>query len=169
MTRAPNAVVVRDATAEDWPAIWAFLRDIVESGETFTWDRTTDEPTARSKWLHHPPGVTLVAVDEVGTVLGTAEIHPNYEGGGRHVANAGFMVDPRHGGRGVGRTLGEQVIDRARRDGYEAMVFNAVVETNANAVTLWQSLGFDVLATIPRAFAHPTQGKVGILVMHRDL
>ena len=93
------------------------------------------------QWLHDPPGVTLVAVDEVGTVLGTAEIHPNYGGGGRHVANAGFMVDPPHGGRGVGRALGEQVIDRARRDGYEAMVFNAVVETNVNAVTLWRSLG----------------------------
>ena len=53
------------------------------------------------------------------------------------------------------------MIERARRDGYEAMVFNAVVETNANAVALWRSLGFDVLATIPRAFDHPTQGKVG--------
>lgn len=169
MTSTAQGVVVRDAAAEDWPAIWAFLRVIVESGETFTWDRTTDESTARRWWMHDPPGVTLVAVDDAETVLGTAEIHPNYGGGGRHVANAGFMVNPAHSGRGIGRTLGEHVIDRARRDGYEAMVFNAVVETNANAVALWQSLGFQVLATIPRAFAHPTKGKVALLVMHREL
>ena len=169
MTGTAHGVVVRDATGQDWPGIWTFLRTIVESGETFTWDRTTDEATARRRWMHDPPGVTLVAVDAADTVLGTAEIHPNYGGAGGHVANAGFMVNPAYGGRGVGRALGEQVVDRARRDGYEAMVFNAVVETNANAVALWKSLGFEVLATIPRAFAHPTRGKVGLLVMHREL
>jgi ribosomal protein S18 acetylase RimI-like enzyme len=160
---------VRDAAADDWPAIWAFLRHIIGAGETFTWDRDTDEPTARRMWMHEPPGATLVAVDGSGAVLGTAEVHPNYSGAGRHVANAGFMVDPAHGGRGVGRALAEAVIERAGRDGYEAMVFNAVVETNANAVALWRSLGFDVLATIPRGFNHPTEGKVGLLVMHREL
>jgi GNAT superfamily N-acetyltransferase len=162
-------VLIRDARPDDWTGIWPFLRVVISAGETFTWDRDTDEPTARRLWMHEPPGVTLVAADSDGTVLGTAEIHPNYGGAGRHVANAGFIVDPAHGGRGVGRALGEHVVERARSDGYEAMVFNAVVETNANAVALWRSLGFDVLATIPRAFDHPTQGKVGLLVMHRSL
>jgi ribosomal protein S18 acetylase RimI-like enzyme len=162
-------VNVRDAIADDWPAIWPFLRDVIAAGETFCWDRDTDEPTAREMWMHEPPGVNLVAVNNDGNVLGTAEIHRNHGGGGRHVANAGFIVDPAHGGRGVGRALGEHVIERARRDGFEAMVFNAVVETNTNAVALWRSLGFDVLATIPRAFDHPLHGKVGLLVMHRTL
>jgi ribosomal protein S18 acetylase RimI-like enzyme len=49
------------------------------------------------------------------------------------------------------------------------MVFNAVVETNTGAVALWRSLGFEVLATIPEAFAHPTAGYVGLHVMHRRL
>jgi GNAT superfamily N-acetyltransferase len=162
-------VHIRTAHDDDWAAIWPFLTVVVSAGETFTWDRDTDEPTARRRWMHDPPGVTLVAADEDGTVVGTAEIHPNYGGAGRHVANAGFIVDPAHGGRGVGRALGEAVVARARRDGYEAMVFNAVVETNANAVALWRSLGFEVLATIPRAFDHPRHGRVGLLVMHREL
>jgi GNAT superfamily N-acetyltransferase len=162
-------VLIRDALPGDWVTIWPFLRVVISAGETFTWDRDTDEPTARRLWMREPPGVTLVAADSDGTVLGTAEMHPNYGGAGGHVANAGFIVDPAHGGRGVGRALGEHVVERARRDGYEAMVFNAVVETNANAVALWRSLGFDVLATIPRAFDHPTRGKVGLLVMHRLL
>ena len=169
MTGETGGVLVRDAEADDWPAIWAFLRVVISAGETFTWDRATDEQTARGMWMHEPPGVTLVAVDDDGAVVGTAEIHPNHGGGGRHVANAGFIVDPAHGGRGVGRALGEHAIARAGRDGYAAMVFNAVVESNANAVALWRSLGFDVLATIPHAFDHPTKGMVGLLVMHREL
>jgi len=110
-----------------------------------------------------------VAVDADGTVLGTAETHPNQGGPGGHVANAGFMVDPDHAGRGVGRALATHVLEQARADGYRAMVFNAVVETNTGAVALWRSLAFEVLATIPEAFAHPTAGYVGLHVMHRRL
>jgi ribosomal protein S18 acetylase RimI-like enzyme len=49
------------------------------------------------------------------------------------------------------------------------MQFNAVVETNVAAVALWRSLGFEVLATVPEAFRHPTGGLVGLHVMHRRL
>jgi|GEM_PF-4279412 len=77
------------------------------------------------------------------------------------------MVDPAHAGRGVGRALAVHVIDLARDAGYRAMQFNAVVETNHVAVHLWQSLGFEILATIPESFDHPAHGLVGMHVMHR--
>jgi L-amino acid N-acyltransferase YncA len=160
---------VREATAGDWPAIWPFLRRIIAAGETYCWDPETGEEQARDKWFPGPPGRTVVAVDDEGRVVGTAETHPNQGGPGAHVANAGFMVDPDHAGRGVGRALAAHVLDQARADGYRAMVFNAVVETNANALVLWRSLGFEVLATIPEAFDHPTAGLVGLCVMHRRL
>jgi hypothetical protein len=46
---------------------------------------------------------------------------------------------------------------------------NAVVESNHVAVGLWQSLGFEVVGTVPEAFEHPTLGRVGLHVMHRRL
>jgi GNAT superfamily N-acetyltransferase len=79
------------------------------------------------------------------------------------------MVDPAHAGKGVGRALGAAVLDRARADGYRAMQFNAVVETNTRAVAVWRSFGFEVIGTVPAAFHHPIHGYVGLHVMHRIL
>ncbi len=162
-------MLIRDATPEDWPAIWAIMRPIVAAGETFTWDRDVTEERARAMWLHEPPGRTFVAVDDDGTIAGTAETHRNQGGPGAHVANAGFMVGASHSGRGAGRALAAHAIDQARADGYRAMQFNAVAETNTRAVGLWRSLGFEVLATIPEGFHHPAKGYVGLLVMYRRL
>jgi L-amino acid N-acyltransferase YncA len=114
------------------------------------------------------PWVVLVAEQE-GRILGTARYGPNWPGRGSHVANASFVVDPQVGGRGVGRALAERVLADATTDGYCAMQFNAVVETNAGAIALWQSLGFAILATVPDAFDHPTHGLVGLHIMHRPL
>ena len=160
---------IREATDQDWPAIWPFLHEIVAAGETYTYDRDLSSDAGRSIWLLEPPGRTVVALDDDGTVLGTAKMNPNQAGGGSHIASASFMVDPAHAGRGVGRALGEHVLDWARAEGYRAMQFNAVVETNTAAVALWRSLGFEVLGTLPEGFHHPRHGYVGLHVMHRRL
>ena len=160
---------IRPAEAEDWPQIWPFLHDIVAAGETYTWPRDVTEDRARDMWMATaPPARTIVAVEGT-TVLGTAKMGPNHMGPAAHIANASFMVHPDHGGRGVGRALGEHVLDQARADGYRAMQFNAVVETNAAAVGLWRSLGFDVIATLPEGFDHATKGFVGLHIMYRKL
>jgi L-amino acid N-acyltransferase YncA len=166
------AVQIRDATFDDWPAIWAFMEPIAAAGETFSWDRDIAEEEARDgwfRWLNRRAGFTVVAVDDGGTVLGTAESGPNHGGPAAHVASASFMVDARHAGHGVGRALGEYVLDRARSEGFRAMQFNAVVETNTRAVALWQSLGFEILTTVPEGFNHPVTGFTGLHIMYRRL
>ena len=162
-------MLIRDATAEDWPAIWPFLREILAAGETFTLERDIGEEEARAVWMLEPPGRTVVAVDADGGVLGSAKMNPNQRGPGSHIASASYMVDPAHAGRGIGRALGEETLEWARREGYRAMQFNAVVETNTRAVALWRSLGFEILGTLPEGFHHPTEGYVGLHIMHRRL
>ena len=165
--RTPAPVLVRDATEADWPAIWLFLRQVMAAGETYTWPRDVTEDAARADWFPHP-GRTVVAVLD-GTVVGTAQTHPNQPGAGAHVANASFVVDPAHGGRGIGRALAESVLATAAADGYRAMQFNAVVATNTAAIALWRSLGFAVVGRVPAAFDSPRHGPVDLLVMHRLL
>jgi L-amino acid N-acyltransferase YncA len=162
-------VTIRDAQPEDWQAIWPFFRRIVAAGETYAYERDMTEPEGRRMWMIGSPGRTVVAIDGAGTVAGSANMYANRGGPGSHVASASFMVDPDRAGQGVGRALGEHVIDWARVSGFRAIQFNAVVETNEAAVALWRSLGFAILATVPEAFDHPRHGYVGLLIMHRFL
>ena len=163
-------MLIREATEADWPAIWPFLHTIVAAGETYTYPRDLGEEQAHSIWMLSAPGRTVVALDEAtGAVLGSAKMNPNHMGPASHVAGASFMVDPACTGRGVGRALGEHVLAWARAEGYRAMQFNAVVETNTGAVALWKSLGFEVMTTLPEAFQHPTLGYVGLHIMYQQL
>jgi L-amino acid N-acyltransferase YncA len=161
-------MLIKPAEPADWARIWPFFERIVADGETYAYPTDLTEATAASWWMEEPPGVTVVAVDG-DVVLGSAKTGPNRPGRGAHVATASFMVDPAHQGRGVGRALGAHVLDRARAAGYRAMQFNAVVETNTAAVTLWRSLGFAVIGTVPEAFDHPRHGLVGLHVMWQRL
>lgn len=161
---------IRDAQVSDWPEMWQFMQPIVAAGETYPYERDSSEADVRDFWMNDtPPGGTLVAVNDAGTITGTAEIHPNLPGQGAHIANAGFMVNSQYTGQGVGRALGEAVLKRAREEGYHAMQFNAVVETNTHAVKLWHSLGFRTLTISPETFNHPTHGLVGLHIMYQEL
>jgi L-amino acid N-acyltransferase YncA len=161
-------VRIRDYIDSDWPFVWPIFREIVTAGETYAYDPDLSSEQAREAWVEAPPGHTVVAC--VGSrVIGTAKMGPNRPGRGAHVATASFMVAGDARGRGVGRALGEYAISWAQAQGYAAMQFNAVVETNHAAVRLWQELGFQIIGTVPEAFAHPTLGRVGLHIMHRRL
>jgi GNAT superfamily N-acetyltransferase len=158
-------VIIRTATAEDWPRIWPFFREIVAAGETYAYPEDLTEETARPLWMD---GHVVVA-EEDGVILGSAKMGPNRPGRGAHVSTASFMVDPAAQGRGVGRALGEYAVEWARSAGYHGMQFNAVVETNTNAVALWQALGFQILTTVPEAFESRRHGRVGLHIMYQKL
>ncbi|MGD0608413.1 MAG: N-acetyltransferase [Streptosporangiaceae bacterium] len=165
-------MLIRDATLDDWPRIWPFMRQIIAAGETYSWDRGIAEDDARDRWfrwLRDQHGCTVVAVAADGAIMGTAEAGPNHGGPAAHLASASFMVDPGYARQGVGRALGQHVLEWAQVNGYRAIVFNAVVQTNLAAVTLWRELGFEVLATIPEGFLHPVHGYVGLHIMYRRL
>ena len=162
-------LTVRTAVPEEWASIWPFFSEIVRAGESFGYDTDMGEEQARAMWFDGPPSRTVVATEESGEVLGTANLHRNRGGPGAHVASATYVVAPEYQGRGVGRALVEYSLVWARAEGYRAMQFNAVVETNAAALSLYESLGFAVIGTVPGGFLHPRQGYVGLHIMFRGL
>jgi GNAT superfamily N-acetyltransferase len=161
-------VNIRPAAEADWSALWCIVKPVVDAGETYVWRPTPASEQMQQIWLEPPPWHVVVAeIDD--DIVGTAKVGPNRPGRGAHVATASFIVGPSHQGRGVGRILGEYVVEWARIAGYRGMQFNAVVETNYAAIALWESLGFSVIGTVPEAFDHATQGLVGLHVMYRAL
>jgi L-amino acid N-acyltransferase YncA len=159
---------IRNATDSDWPNIYPFYKAIMAEGRTYAYPEGQNLDEARSWWMEQPPGRTAVAVHD-GQIVGSAKMGPNRPGRGSHVATASFLVSPGSQGRGVGRALGESVIEWCRAQGYRGIQFNAVVETNEPAVHLWRSLGFALIGTVPEAFDHPEHGLVGLHVMYRAL
>lgn len=159
---------IRPATDDDWPRIWPFFREIVLAGETYSFPEDLTEQTGRGWWMESPPGLTVVLEDD-GHLLGSAKMGPNRPGRGDHVGTASFMVDPAAERRGVGRALAAYAVDWHRTQGYAGIQFNAVVETNAAAVHLWRSVGFEIVGTVPGAFRSRTHGPVGLHVMYLPL
>jgi len=49
------------------------------------------------------------------------------------------------------------------------MQFNSVVSTNAAAVHLWITLGYQIIGTIPKGYQHKYLGYVDCYVMHKFL
>ncbi len=158
---------IREATAADWPAIWAMFREVAAAGDAFAYDESTPEEVARKLWVE-PPAAAFVAEDG-GEVVGTYYVRPNQPGRGSHVANGGYMVAAAHRGRGLASVLCGHSIETARRLGYRAMQFNYVVATNAAALRTWQRHGFAVVGRLPGAFRHAERGFVDVLVMSRAL
>lgn len=47
---------------------------------------------------------------------------------------------------------------------YEAVMFNLVFETNIPSITLWQSLGFEIIGRIPQAVKLVRQQVIDALI-----
>jgi GNAT superfamily N-acetyltransferase len=163
-----SAMQIREFVEADWPKVWPIVREVVRAADTFAYDPSMTEAKARAVWVEAPPGLTVVAIDG-DRVLGTAKMGPNRPGPGSHVATASFMVASDARGRGVATALCRFALDWAREHGFAGMQFNAVVETNHAAVELYRRLGFAIIGTVPGAFRHPTQGRVGLHIMYREL
>lgn len=161
-------VVVRLIRDEDWPAVFRIIDEVVRDGETYAYPEDLTTESARALWIEPPPGLTVVA-ERDGRILGSAKMGPNRPGRGDHIGTASFMVAAEARGAGVGRLLGEWVVDWHRRAGFAGIQFNAVVESNVVAVGLWRSLGFEVVGTVPGAFRSRRHGRVGLAVMYLPL
>lgn len=162
-----GAFDIRPADASDRAAIWRVLEPTFRAGETYPLPRDIGEAEALAYWFS--PGHEVFVARDRDAILGTYYLRANNRGGGAHVANCGYVVAPQAMRRGVARAMCAHSLERARERGFLAMQFNFVIASNARAVRLWQSCGFEIRGSLPDAFDHPQIGMVDALVMYRRL
>lgn len=153
------SAVTRDAFGRIWPILESTIRD----GAAYALDRDMTSDQARDYWFG--PGHHVFTATHDGQILGSYFLRANARGGGAHVANAGFVTAPQHRGHGVARAMGEHCAAQAKALGFKAIQFNFVVAANTGAVHLWQSLGYAIVGTLPRAFALPSGEFSDVFVM----
>jgi ribosomal protein S18 acetylase RimI-like enzyme len=158
---------IRAANTNDSDAIWKILEPVIRAGDTYTLPADMSREDALAYW--NTPGHEVFVAEENGEILGTYYLRANQKGGGAHVANCGYMTAPWASGRGVARAMCQHSLERAKERDFRAMQFNFVVSSNERAVRLWQSMGFQIVGRLPKAFMHPKLGSVDALVMYRQL
>jgi L-amino acid N-acyltransferase YncA len=158
---------IRPAVESDFPVMWPIFQEVVATETTYVFAADASHADAFAYWFG--PGVSSYVAEEDGRILGMYKIVANQRDLGRHVANASFMVHSGGSGKGLGRMLGQHCLSEAKKAGFLAMQFNFVVSTNTAAVALWQKLGFAIVGTLPKVFAHKQLGLVDAYVMHRFL
>ncbi|MEO5683166.1 MAG: N-acetyltransferase [Chitinophagaceae bacterium] len=158
---------IRKASSVDYDGIWAIIKDVIATGDTYVFDPTSTKEKMLGYWC--APGTHIYIAMQDDLLLGTFIIKDNQVDLGAHIANAGYMVSPLAGGKGIGKAMGEFSLQEAKKLGYKAMQFNLVVKSNERAVRLWQSLGFTIIGEIPEAFQHRIHGLTNAYIMYRKL
>jgi ribosomal protein S18 acetylase RimI-like enzyme len=158
---------IREATAADADAVWRIIQEVIATGDTYAFAPDTSKSDMLSYWF--APGAYPFVATIDGELAGTYVIRSNQPGLGSHIANGGFMTARAFRKNGIGRAMGIHALKSARERGFMAMQFNFVVKSNTRAVALWESLGFHIMAEIPRAYRHAKEGLTNIYIMHRSL
>jgi ribosomal protein S18 acetylase RimI-like enzyme len=161
-------LTIREARRyEDADAIWAILEPVLRAGETYALDRDLTHEQGLAYWFSD--GHEVFVADDDGRIIGTYFLQANQKGGGRHVANCGYITAAAASGKGIARQMCSHSLEYAKSRGFRAMQFNFVVKSNERAVRLWESLGFAIVGTLPEAFLHPAHGYTDAYVMFRKL
>ncbi len=114
-------------------------------------------PSARAKYAEH--GTWLVAISEEGICGCVAYFapnstqHPLFTGNSAHIQLLG--VAPARRAAGIGRMLMERCLAMAKADGAADLLLQTS-ELMPEARRLYESLGFEVRATLPPVWGHPT-------------
>jgi ribosomal protein S18 acetylase RimI-like enzyme len=160
-------VIINTAIEADKEEVWAIIKAVISTGDTYTFEPNTPKETLLNYWFGSDKH-TYVACFK-GKIVGTFLIKDNQIGLGSHIANAAYMVAPTSAGLGVGKLMGEFSLIEAKKLGYDAMQFNFVVKSNIHAVKLWQKIGFSIIGEIPDAFRHASEGMTNAYIMYRKL
>ena len=139
-------VNIREAVADDEQAILALLRIYCEEAET---PHSDDHLLTglRPLLTTNPHGVVLVAEQE--EIIGYSILTWGWgiESGGQEALVDEMLIEPSKRGTGIGQTLMQASIDRAKQPGVK-VIFLETERDNPRSRKLYEKLGFEEESSI---------------------
>ena len=142
---AADIALLRDDDIHD---LFTLFAAVIAAGEGYPQLPPLSRDAFEAVWVRGVTAVIAARLD--GHLAGAYYLKPNFPGRSAHIANAGYVVDARWRGRGIGRLLVEDSIRRAPALGFDAIQFNLVYTSNP-ARALYEELGWREIGRIPRA------------------
>jgi phosphinothricin acetyltransferase len=146
-------VNVRDAVDDDMTALCDLYNALIPT-TTVAWTESMQTLRERRAWFRRQQrnGYPVLVADVGGSVVGFAA-YGSFRGSGkwpgyRHTVEHTIHVHEDYWGRGLGRSLLEALIERARADGVHVMVA-AVDGANTESIAFHERLGFGIVARMP--------------------
>lgn len=141
-----SAPRVRDAADADLPAIRAIFNHWIEhSTASFRTVPDTEEQT-RAWFAGRGPGHPVLVAEDGAEVVGWASLNPHKATGGyRHTVELSVYLRDDARGRGLGRRLLGELLERARAAGHHA-VLGGVCTEQAASIGLHEAMGFTKVA-----------------------
>ncbi len=143
---------IRDATAEDLPAIVGIYNSAVPT-RVSTADTEPISTKDRTAWFHaHDPWRRpLWVMEDEGGIVGWLSLGDFYDGRPAYHATAevGVYVSPERRGEGLGRRLVEEAVRRAPELGIKTITAGIFAHNEAS-VALFEGFGFEAWARFPR-------------------
>ena len=158
---------VKEATAQQFDEIWPMFAEAVRSGESYPYPMGTTKEQGRDFWF--APGARVYVGYLNGQAAATRYIVPNKSGLGSHVANTGVIIDQKFRGRGLGKSMMEFGLKKAKELGFRAIQLNLVVEKNLASLAICKEYGFEVVGRLPKAFHYKGEEYVDAFVLFREL
>lgn len=159
--------IIRKATPEDYDTVWNIFQQVIQTEDTYVFPSNSPKEVLQPMWFASYMETYVAEIED--EIVGTYILKPNQLGLGSHIANASYMVDPKHQGQGIGGQLCAHSIELAKTLGYVGIQFNIVVSTNTAAIALWQKFGFEIIGTTPKGFNHAILGLVDTYIMYKAL
>lgn len=138
-----DSFLLREARAEDLPVMLEIYNDVVLTSAS-TFDLDPIDIGSRKRWFdEHDMNYPLVSAESSGVVAGYCCISPySKKDGYSKTVELSVYVHRRYRGQGIGTSLVKDMISRAKRLGYHAIV-SSISGSNYESEKLHRRLGFE--------------------------
>lgn len=142
-------LVLRKIEKKDIKYATFIWNQVIEAADSFPDDKILNDEEAWEMFNKQTETVCALYGEEV---VGVYILHPNNFGRCGHIANASYAVKKEFRGKGIGKTLVCDCLERAKKNKFKGLQFNAVVSNNYAAICLYLKLGFSVIGTIKNGY-----------------